>query len=263
MRSRKQKGGSMEEAERRIQKWKDAKDSFLILKLNNLGLTSLPPLPIHLKLLDCQLNNLTSLSQLPRGLLLLQCNNNKLKSLPTLPPNLTDLDCSTNELEDLPEFPEILYMINCSRNKLQSLPTLPESLTMLYCNSNKLQSLPDLPDNIAELSCEVNNLPQVMYRSDGENMDDYVNRIKPIIILQKNLKSHITQGKRKTFAMNIGTHKNNPLNPIVMKNIGDYLNENTLKNIETNSLNPSNVEFRANKNAARKRLATRKKRFHK
>jgi len=263
MRSRKQKGGSMEEAERRIQKWKDAKDTFSILNLNNLGLTSLPPLPIHLKLLDCQLNNLTTLPQLPRGLLLLQCNNNKLKSLPALPPNLTDLDCSTNELEDLPELSEILYMINCSRNKLQSLPKLPESLTMLYCNTNKLQSLPTIPDNILELSCEGNNLPQVMYRNDDENMDDYLNRIRSILLLQKNLKSQITEGKRKTFAMNVGTHKNNPLNPIVMKNIANFMNENNLKNIETNSLNPSNVEFRVNKNAARKRLATRKKRFHK
>ena len=79
----------------------------------------------------------------------------------------------------------------------------------------------------------------------------------------RNLKSHITETKRKKFALNIGTHKNNPLHRFAMKNIANFMDENNLKNIEHNSLNPSNVEFHANRSAARKRLATRKKKYQK
>ena len=39
------------------------------------------------------------------------------------------------------------------------------------------------------------------------------------------------------------------------------MDENNLKNIEHNSMKPSNVEFNANKEAARKRLTRRKKKY--
>jgi len=178
-----------------------------------------------------------------------------------------------NELTSLPTLPSDLETLECKNNKLSSLPTLPSGLEALYCENNKLTSLPTLPSGLEFLTCENNNLPEIYDRLPEDEQEEnyyrpnYIERIRKFQKAKgnqlRNLKSHSTESKRKKFAMNLGTHKNNPLHRFAMKNIADYLNENNLKNIEHNSLKPSNVEFMANKNAARKRLTRRKKKYQK
>ena len=103
-------------------------------------MTSLPPLPSSLKLLNCSYNKLTSLPPtLPESLRDLYCSNNQLTSLPpTLPNSLRDLNCSYNQLTSLPDtLPNYLRVINCSNNQLISLPdTLPNSLQHFWYNNN-------------------------------------------------------------------------------------------------------------------------------
>jgi hypothetical protein len=290
---RKQNGGSAAEAQRRIDMWIAEGDVTNILHLNELKLTSLPPIPDDVKFLSCHSNKLTSLPTLPSDLQELSCENNKLTNLPTLPEDLEILACGENNLMSLPTLPsglQELYChdnnlmslqtlpsglqkLSCDHTKLRSLPSLPSGLKSLFCSDNKLTTLPSLPSSLERLSCENNKLPEIYYRlpeDEGEGNDHHLNYIERIRHLQKtkgnqsrNLKSHNTESKRKKFALNLGTHKNNPLHRFAMKNIANFMDEANLKNFNTNSMKPSNVEFNANKNAARKRLATRKKKYHK
>jgi len=249
--TRKQKGGNMAEAQRIIDEWVAEGDVNKELLINNLKLTSLPPLPENLKILFCENNNLTELPDLPDTLIDLFCANNKLTSLPTLPANLDTLAC-----------------IN---NNLTKIPTLPKKLRGLSCTNNKLTRLPDLPMSLLYLDCDHNKLPKEYSRNTSLGDEDfesdyspkYITRLRNHQNLVDDIHSHLTESKRKKFALNIGTHKNNPLHRFAMKNIANFMDEANLKNIEVNSLKPSNVEFKANKNAARKRLATRKKKYQK
>ena len=295
MRSRKQKGGDMAEARKRVNDWIAKGDTDANLDLRSLDLEYLPELPDNLTELNCSNNSLKSLHALPKTLRGLVCRNNQLTELPTLPKNLVELHCDSNHLTELPALPDSIMRLNCDGNNLTSLPKLPDSCTDLFCDGNKLRSLPPLPDNLSvltcvqnkltslpelpnsltQLNCEENNLPEEFYTNEHEeNADEddglmgrYINRIRPLIKkrsnLQKNIKSHTTETKRKKFAMNLGTHKNNPLHRFAMKNIANYMNEKNLKNFNTNSMKPSNVEFNTNKSAARRRLTRRKKKFHK
>ena len=231
--TRKQRGGNMIEAQSRINEWILEDDPDEMLSLSGLDLTSLPPLPDNLKRLDCSFNNLTR----------------------------------------LPSLPESLVYLSCYSNKLKSLPHLPDSLKLLFCHDNELRSLPFLPTKLYMLSISDNDLPEIYYKipADGNEPFDLVH-IERIREIQKrelekikgnrlrNLKNHIAEPKRKKFANNI--QNTNPLNPIVMKNIANYLNEENLQYIKSNnnnnkSLKPSIVEFKANRSAARKRLSAR------
>ena len=275
MRSRrKQRGGNTAEAERRIQKWIMDDDVDAFLDLRSLHLEYLPELPDNVKKLYCQNNwllNMFSNSslKLPKDLTILDCHNNQLTELPPLPKNLVELHCSSNHLTELPELPDSITILYCDGNNLTSLPELPDSCIELFCQGNKLTSLPKLPDSLTQLFCEDNKLPKEFYTNgdeenadeDPEIMEQYINRIRPLIKkrsnLQKNLKYHITNPKREKFAINLGTHKNNPLHRFAMKNIANFMDEKNLKNINTNSLKPSNVEFHANRSAARRRTKAR------
>lgn len=59
------------------------------------------------------------------------CENNNLSSLPPLPEYLTVLNCSNNELESLPILPNDLEYLNCSGNKITQLPNYPSKLREL------------------------------------------------------------------------------------------------------------------------------------
>lgn len=233
----------MAEAQRRIDEWVAEGDETKELQLSGLNLTSLPPLPENLKIIFCEHNKLTELSGLPDTLIDLFCGDNKLTKLPTLPAGLDTLACGNNQLI--------------------SIPTLPKKLRGLSCFNNKLTRLPDLPMTLLYLNCETNKLPKKYYRNfslgDEDWNEDYSSSYIRRLRVVDEIQYHITETKRKKFAMNLGTHKNNPLHRFAMKNIANFMNENNLKNIEHNSLKPSNVEFMANKNVARKRLTRRKK----
>ena len=239
--TKKQNGGNMDEAQRRIDKWIAEGEVDNELQLSNLKLTRLPPLPENVRILFCERNNLTELPDLPDTLIDLFCGDNKLTRLPTLP---ADLDT-----------------LSCSNNNLIRVPTLPKKLRGLSCSNNELTRLPHLPMSLLHLDCEDNKLPKKYYRNhslgdedwDSDYSSKYIARVRVVDDIQ----SHITETKRKKFALNLGTHKNNPLHRFAMKNIANFMDENNLKNFNTNSIKPSNVEFTANKNAARRRKKAR------
>jgi len=244
--TKKQNGGSTAEAQRRIDNWVARGNVNSKLHINRLKLTSLPPLPENLKFLWCEGNNLTELPDLPDSLIELFCDDNKLTSLPpTLPADLDTLACMNNELT--------------------SIPTLPKKLRGLSCSNNKLKRLPELPMSLLYLDCETNKLPKEYSRDPGIGDEDfdseyypkYIARVRNLQQRVDDIQSHSTESKRKKFALNLGNHRDNPLHRFAMKNIANYLNEANLENININSLKPSNVEFHANKDAARKRLAKR------
>ena len=248
--TRKQNGGNMAEAQRRIDKWVTAGNVDKFLDLNNLDLTSLPRLPDNLKQLNCSHNKLTKLPKLPHSLNVLFCDNNKLTTLPTLPDSLEILLCNQNTLTELPKLPDSLEELFCHHNKLTRLPTLPNSLTILICDNNKLTMLPKLPDGLEDLYCNNNNLPSIFYMTEEEKNDfeddgwigDYTDRIRKLQKSRTNvtnsLKPHITEKKRNAFANT--RFKNMPKN--VVKQIANYLNEKNLENININYLKPRNVK---------------------
>jgi Leucine-rich repeat (LRR) protein len=254
--TKKQKGGEpqprLAEAQRRIDEWIAEGDVNKELDINGLNLTSLPPLPENLKILFCEANNLTELSDLPDTLIDLFCGDNKLSSLPsTLPANLDTLACMNNELTSIPTLPKKLRGLSCSNNKLTRLPHLPMSLLYLDCDDNKLPKEYSRNTSLGDEDFDVDYFPR------------YIARVRNLQQRVDDLQSHSRESKRKKFAMNLGTHKNNPLHRFAMKNIANFMGKENIEKFNTNSMKPSNVEFMANKNAARKRLATRKKKYQK
>ena len=213
----KQKGGNMEKAKKRIQKCIEQGEKKL--DLSSLHLTEIPsdpPIPDNLTLLQFNMNKLTSLPSLPRSLLHLFCSSNKLTSLPDLPLTLKEIYCSENNLETLPKLHNNLKVLSTANNKLRRLPILPDSLTHIYishnklknisklpdnlmilnCSSNKLTTLPEVPPNLQELFCEDNDLPDELNKGEGENMKDYIKRIRPIV-KEMNEPSNTNKNKKR------------------------------------------------------------------
>jgi len=240
------KGGDFDEAQRIIETWVAEDNTNKFLNLNALNLRSLPALPDNLKYLNI-------------------CAN-KLSSLPTLPVELKVLMCSENRITSLPDLPDGLKLLEVTMNALTSLPELPSTLTVLGASYNPLRRISTLPARLHFLALYETSLPEVYAKLEDEQESEYIERIRKLQKtrknITKNLKNHSTETKRSSFAMNLGTHRANPLHRFAMKNILNYLNAANLENININSLKPSNVEFHANKNAARKRLATRKKKYY-
>lgn len=225
--TRKQNGGNIAKAKKRIDAWVTDGDVNKVLFLFDLELTSLPKLPDNLKKLNC--------------------SNNKLTSLPKLPHSLNDISCGNNKLSSLPTLPRTLKSLWCFNNKLLSLPTLPSTLELLWCFNNELTSLPTLPNNLKKLECWDNYLPQIYNKLENENDLQYIERIRKLQKSRKNvsntIKSHTTEKKRNVFANT--TYKNMPRN--VVKEIAKYMNDKNFENININSLKPSNVKRKTHK----------------
>lgn len=98
------------------------------LHLAFLNITSLPPLPDHIRELNCYQTKLTVLPTLPKGLEVLYCYKTPLTSLPTLP--------------------DTLKTMNCSHTRITSLPQLPKYLKTLWCNNTQVTIVPELPVGI-------------------------------------------------------------------------------------------------------------------
>lgn len=105
----------MEEAIKRIERWKECGDDIMWLMLNNLNLDTLPPIPSN-----C---------------LFLSCFGNKLTFLPNLY-NIRNLTCSNNQLKSLPDLPNCYYLA-CNNNQLTSLPDSLRGNALLICRGNK------------------------------------------------------------------------------------------------------------------------------
>ncbi|QIG97693.1 MULTISPECIES: NEL-type E3 ubiquitin ligase domain-containing protein [unclassified Bradyrhizobium] len=146
-----------QEAVRRVNAWNQGE-----LNLGMLRLTSLPPLPAGLHLLDASFNRLTSLPEtLPDALSSLSVRGNQLASLPALPAELASLDVYHNRLTSLPDaLPAALEDLNVGHNQLTSLPeTLPARLESLDVSENQLTRLPEtLPASLERLDLSQNQL---------------------------------------------------------------------------------------------------------
>lgn len=80
-----------------------------IINCSGLGLTELPPLPPHLKVLSCSDNCLESLPPLPNTLERLHCERNNLKALPLDLPQALELHCQGNPLTQHPRSKEEVF----------------------------------------------------------------------------------------------------------------------------------------------------------
>jgi Leucine-rich repeat (LRR) protein len=118
----------MQEAIQRIDLWKSTiVNGYIVLDLENLNLTELPPIPSNCLMLNCQ--------------------NNKLTFLPNL--NVVKLNCSNNLLTELPNLP-YCSILKCDNNKLTKIPYLP-NCNYLYCNNNLLTYFPNLPKYLPKI----------------------------------------------------------------------------------------------------------------
>jgi Leucine-rich repeat (LRR) protein len=159
------------------------------VRLLNLPIMKLPPLPSTLKRFECCGASITDLStevlpptletfryyrgknlmklpeHLPAGLKTLVIQDRQLESLPPLPDTLEILGCQATQLKSLPAtLPPNLYGLDCSDTEISSLPPLPAGLTLLYCSNTKISSLPTLPDMLTTLYCSnttISELPNV------------------------------------------------------------------------------------------------------
>jgi len=226
-------------------------DSLETLTINNNNIKSLPKLPSKLEELDCDNNKLVRLPELPNSLVNLSCNNNVLSELPELPSELEQLLCDENMLKTLPTLSKVnLIAISCSKNEITSLPELPNTLQELNCEFNKLKTLPKLPKSLVDLGCTYNNLTSVyqeicenisddLAHGDEDNRELVINRINKLMSNhpkhQSELKKYINSGKISKFIKDErGTNTE--------RGILEYLNSNNLRNFNTNSLKPSNVQ---------------------
>jgi hypothetical protein len=232
-------------------------DSLKLLYINHNNIKSLPKLPSKLEELICINNKLVRLPELPNSLIYLECKNNVLSELPELPSGLEILICDENMLKTLPTLTKVnLIAISCSKNEITSLPELPNTLQELYCEYNKLKTLPKLPKSLVDLQCTYNNLTSVyqeicenisddLAAGDEDNRELVLNRINKLMNNhpkhQSELKKYIDSGKISKFIEDErGTNTN--------RGILEYLNSNNLKNFNTNSLKPSNVQRKVLKN---------------
>ena len=226
-------------------------DSLETLTINNNNIKSLPKLPSKLEVLECNNNKLVRLPELPNSLIYLSCNNNVLSELPELPSELQQLLCDENMLKTLPTLPKVdLIAIFCSKNEITSLPELPNTLQELNCEFNKLKTLPKLPKSLVDLGCTYNNLTSV-YQEICENISDdlaagdedhresVLNRINK---LMSNHPKHQSELKKYINSVKVSKFIKNERGTNTERGILEYLNSSNLKNFNTNSLKPSNVQ---------------------
>lgn len=98
----------MEEANKRIRRWKKQGNPRKWLNLSGLGLTELPPIPSNVRRLDCRCNRLSTFqNMLPTRLNRLRCGYNLFQTLTGLPTQLKSLHCAWSGgkylLDNLPD----------------------------------------------------------------------------------------------------------------------------------------------------------------
>ncbi len=129
-------------------------DSLIFLYLDDVNISTLPPLPNTLKALTSNQCPIEFLPTLPQSLSSLTCSQCSLDSLPSLPSFLQVLNVNGNyTIDTLPQLPNSLLSLSCGGNILTSLPSLPNGLRSLACYFNHIQNLPVLPDSLRFLHC--------------------------------------------------------------------------------------------------------------
>lgn len=129
-------------------------DNFTTLNVSFMNITSLPPLPEHIHVLNCHNTYLTVLPYLHEGLVVLNCSHTLLTSLPALP--------------------DTLSVLNCAHTRITYLPELPKHLMTLWCNNTMLTTLPHIPVTLQYFFCYKS--PLILQREEGESVPDYNRR---------------------------------------------------------------------------------------
>lgn len=131
-------------------------------------------------LTDSDLNTLSYESEW-NSIEVLDVSYNQLTSLPPLPIHLRILKCSHNQLISLLpinfNLPETLEEIYCEYNQLTSLPPLPSSVFVIVCNDNYLTEIPlsNLNSNVPVMRLENNPVSESLYRIDSFDSFDSFN----------------------------------------------------------------------------------------
>lgn len=120
----------------------------------NYLITSIPPIPSGLRILDVSSCSLTTLPALPNGLQALNCAYNPLGSLPAvLPDSLQSLACDSTYITTIPTLPYGMYFLSCTWNSgLTCLPLLPPHLESLSCFNTPINCLPNYPPSLFSIS---------------------------------------------------------------------------------------------------------------
>lgn len=131
------------------------------LLMENIGLDTLPALPLSLVTLHAGGNNFTSLGSFPVNLNLLalaDCPNlTTLTGLPDSMHSLTAPDCNISYIDHLPD--TITNTLDLSNNNLSSIPNWPTGGTWIVLNDNQIDFLPPLTGVVADhLNIANNNL---------------------------------------------------------------------------------------------------------
>jgi Leucine-rich repeat (LRR) protein len=155
----------MEEARRRIRRWKKQKNHRKWLNISGLDLTELPLIPSKVRRLNCKGNALTAFrNALPTQLKQLRCGDNLFQEFDTLPSTLKTLNCAwsrgRNLLDTLPDSIECIVAEQCER--IVAIQTLPLQLKYLNlsCTYN-LERIDMFPPNLEECSIVESNLEQL------------------------------------------------------------------------------------------------------
>ena len=110
----------------RITDWIALRNPARVLKLDAIGLHTLPPLPPGLQYMNVSDNYLTSLEGLPESLLWIDATNNRLRTLPnTVPPHLESLYVSYNQIRVIPDMPPSLKLLSADHNPICQIGELP------------------------------------------------------------------------------------------------------------------------------------------
>ena len=203
----------MEEAKRRIRRWKRQKNPRKWLNLMGLNLTELPPIPSKVKKLNCKGNMLSAFyNALPKQLKQLRCGNNLFQKFDTLPVTLKALNCAwsrgANVLDSLPDSIECIVAEQCERIVLiQTLPSqlkylnlsctyslekiwmFPPNLEECTIVESNLEQLPQLPSKLKIFTCEqtyIKVLPQLPITLEYLNI--YGNNLQSLPILPVTLR---------------------------------------------------------------------------
>lgn len=126
----------------RITDWIAACNPARVLRLDSIGLHTLPPIPQGVQRLSVCDNYLTSLEGLPESLEWLDATNNRLRTLPnTVPPTLESLYVSHNQIRVIPAMPVSLKLLSADDNPLTDIGDLP-GIVILKIPHDAIRLLP-------------------------------------------------------------------------------------------------------------------------
>jgi Leucine-rich repeat (LRR) protein len=112
---------------------------------------------------------ITSTPPLPDSLLILDISQTNIIALPDkLPPNLVELDISNTIISSIPtNLPSLLQYLYLTDANISGLPELPPNLKGLHINGTKITSITSLPSSVIELNISRTNIDSLTILPPG------------------------------------------------------------------------------------------------